>query len=460
MVAFVAESRASGALGADPNPAKPAGATVGHLLTGMVYNAAGGAITVPADTNPWQTAESSIAGLRLFWKTLNADDTPLTNFLFTVTAGNTAVNLVAFSGAHPTNPFDGINVVQTTTGGNIVIPQITPSVATYLWSMVQKMVSNAGQTFTPLNGQAEKYDGATPNGFGTAGGDETVTAGVPTGSRTWDPSNATSGAVAGYLFALRNASTVHNVTADLVGDGVLSRSLLVGVPRDIVGDGAITRMLAAAAARDLVGDGSMSLEKAISMAEDLSGIGVIDEVHTKALNQSADLVGDGVVTRQVGVATTRDITGDGEITYIKATVAAKTFDLVGVGTITETEGKNYFRSFNLVGIGEMVDNSICLPISALPQCAPDWSPNDGLKSISGDVFFHEPPNEGDPVVGATVTLIRDDDGFIAGTTTTDASGHYEFPRDTNDPHTYHVEVRYSDGGVDQQGLSEGGCVPV
>ena len=31
--------------------------------------------------------------------------------------------------------------------------------------------------------------------------------------------------------------------------------------------------------------------------------------------------------------------------------------------------------------------------------------------------------------------------------------------DTNDPHTYHVEVRWTDGSGNQQGLSEGGCVP-
>jgi hypothetical protein len=89
-------------------------------------------------------------------------------------------------------------------------------------------------------------------------------------------------------------------------------------------------------------------------------------------------------------------------------------------------------------------------------CPADWPVNDGLKEIAADVFFHEPPNEGDPVAGATVNLIRDSDGLLIATTVTDGAGHYSFPRDSNDPYTYHVEVRH----LAQQGLSEAGCVPV
>lgn len=92
-------------------------------------------------------------------------------------------------------------------------------------------------------------------------------------------------------------------------------------------------------------------------------------------------------------------------------------------------------------------------------CPVDWPFNDGLRSIAGTVLFHEPPNEGDPVSGATVVLVRDSDGFRVATTTTDAFGLYDFPRDTTDPYTYRVEVMWEDAGVKQQGLSEGQCVP-
>lgn len=86
----------------------------------------------------------------------------------------------------------------------------------------------------------------------------------------------------------------------------------------------------------------------------------------------------------------------------------------------------------------------------------DYSPNDGLKAIADVVRHHE---TGALVAGATVKLVRDSDEFHAASTTSGADGAYSFARDTNDPHTYHVYVYYTDGATKIQGVSERGLVP-
>lgn len=249
-------------------------------------------------------------------------------------------------------------------------------------------------------------------------------------------------------------------SSSLVGDGVATRDGLAGtVSRDLVGDGTTTRVLALTESKDLTGDGVVSRQLAETMTRDLTGDGVLSR--QVDVGVSRDLSGDGVVTQTFGnVSLAFDLVGDGVVDAAKATVAAKSFDLVGDGTFTETHPVSAFRTFDLVGDGT-ISGSADIPFDDIPtgDCPSDWSPNDGLKCIQGDVFFHEPPNEGDPVVGAVVTLIRDSDGLRITTTITDAAGHYTFPRDTNDPNTYHVEVTWTDVGGDQQGLSEGGCVP-
>lgn len=257
----------------------------------------------------------------------------------------------------------------------------------------------------------------------------------------------------------------------LVGDGVNTRGILdAGISRDLVGAGVLTesRGIVASKSFSLVGDGVVTRQMAITESKNVTGDGVLSESRAVVAGKTFDLVGDGTVTREsLPVGISRSLVGDGVLDSSKATVAAKTFDLTGDGTITDLHPVQAFRTFNLVGDGEILlsgpnGSTITLPLDELPTgaCPSDWTPNDGLKSISGDVFFHEPPNEGDPVVGAVVTLIRDSDGLLITTAVTDAAGHYTFPRDSNDPNTYHVEVRYSDVGGDQQGLSEGGCAPV
>lgn len=255
-------------------------------------------------------------------------------------------------------------------------------------------------------------------------------------------------------------TTTHDVSGSLVGDGVTSRDgLAVGEVENLVGDGTLTRVLDEATIRSLTGDGVLSRSFANAMSRDLFGDGTTSEQSQVGI--SRDLTGDGAITRDgLGVDITEDLTGGGTVEASRTVVAFKTFDLTGDGTITELHPVTAYRTFDLVGEGT-IGGDITLPLDDLPtgDCPSDWSPNDGLRSIAGDVFFHEPPNEGNPVEGAVVTLIRDSDGYRVGTTTTNAAGHYVFPRDTNDPYTYHVEVNWADGGTPQQGLSEGGCVP-
>lgn len=254
------------------------------------------------------------------------------------------------------------------------------------------------------------------------------------------------------------------LSSSLVGDGVNTRGALeTAMSRDLVGVGVLSESRAVVASKsfNLVGDGTITRQLAVAEEKNLVGDGVLSMTRTVAAAKSFDLTGDGTISREaLQVGLSRNLVGDGVLDVSKAVAASKTFDLVGEGVITEVHPVQTFRTFNLVGIGE-IDGTITIPLDEIPtgDCPSDWSPNDGLKSIAGDVFFHEPPNQGDPVVGATVTLIRDSDGLRITTTVTDAAGHYDFPRDTNDPNTYHVEVTWTDAGGDQQGLSESGCVP-
>lgn len=234
--------------------------------------------------------------------------------------------------------------------------------------------------------------------------------------------------------------TQHTLSSDIVGDGVLTRQLDGATSQNLVGDGVVTRQFSGAMTRDLTGDGTVTRSLDVTV--------------------NRDVVGDGTISREgLPVDVFRDLTGDGVLDVAKAVTAAKTFDLIGDGEVSESHVGDLFRSFDLTGDG-VISGSADIPFPDIPACAPDWTPNDGLKAIAGTVLFHEPPNQGDPVSSATVCLFRDSDGVRIECTTTAPDGSYSFPRDTNDPYTYHVEVNYENAGVKQQGLSEGGCVPL
>lgn len=478
--AYVAEARASGALGTDPVIPKPAGAATGDLLVAMLSGGATPTITPPADANPWILGESSTAGIRLYYKFLTAADAGITTFTFGFSgAGNAVGNIVCFSGVSTVTPFDGISVVFTTTTGNIVIPQITTTGTRFLFSMVQKIISNAGQLFTPPGTTTERYDGSTTNGFGTAGGQELAVSAGATGTRTWDPSNASSALVGGYLFALVDASTAHTNTMTAVMDGTATMLRKAGKVLTAVMDGTATLSRDVTGLRTLtaVMDGTPSILRKTgnTLTAVMGGTGFlsvkVNKILTAVMDGTTSLVrrvgktlsvvmdGTPTLARRLTAGRTLTVLMDGNTTVTTKTSRRRQLAAIMDGTPTIEKGTILGRVLTAImnGIGR---GFVEFPWDSIPSdCPPDWSPNDDQRCITGHVFFHEPPNAGQPVQGATVWLIRDDDGFRVTSTTTDAAGVYRFGRDTNDPYTYHVEVTYDDGGTQQQGLSEGGCTP-
>lgn len=198
--------------------------------------------------------------------------------------------------------------------------------------------------------------------------------------------------------------------------------------------------------------------------------GVANRVDTPRLGVLKDFTGiaAGTSTAEATVSEVLGTVGVSAGTSTAAGALSAVGAMVGIATGTSTAAGALSAVAGTIGTAagtSSADGDMGLILSTVgtatvgADCPADWTPNDGLKQIQGDVFFHEPPNQGDPVVGATVTLIRDSDGLRITDTLTDGAGHYSFGRDTNDPFTYHVEVNYT-GPPAMQGLSEGGCVPV
>lgn len=75
---------------------------------------------------------------------------------------------------------------------------------------------------------------------------------------------------------------------------------------------------------------------------------------------------------------------------------------------------------------------------------PDWPVTTPTKSIAGQVIDHE---TGDPVAGATVSLIREIDWRRVQSTTCDGSGNYSIVRDAADPYTYTLVAYHATGDV-------------
>lgn len=506
-IAYRGSAGKSGTLGADP-VVDLSGIGIQNNDFMVAVCRAGGAIVAPIGGG-WTTAPSSLGVTNpLFWRKWVTGDA--TSFTFTTTgAVNSIVNIGVWSGVHTSSPVDDSDGIDGT--GALVIPSVDAADINRLLVMLAVKLQNTTFTFSA---GTERYDAvAGTQNFVYAGADEAIGSGA-TGSRTATPASGASNGVA-YMLALRPAVTDYTVSSDLVGVGVVTENLQTALSRNPIGVGVVTESLQGGMSRDITGvgvttDGAKTVThsdmvvgvgivsetlqnglsrdltgvgvvadgaKTITHSETVSGVGVVDD--GKTVNQSAkDLTGIGIVspnletsmnTALTGVGqvtesgktiqTATDLTGVGEVTPVGLLVVAIPRDLLGVGTIDYTKAAGLARTFNLTGVGQVRDTTLAFPYDHIPVGPSDWSPNDGLKTISGVVFFHEPPNQGDPVSGATVTLIRDSDGFKVGTTGTAVDGTYSFPRDTNDPYTYHVEVNWTDGGTPQQGLSEGGCVP-
>lgn len=448
IAAYQSFASASSTVGTPITVTKPTGTVSGSGLVAWVLNFnPGSAITPPSG---WTLKAGSSTTDAIYEKTAGGSEPASyawTNNLFN--GGNVLIFRVSDQAAAPfveAQTITNYAVVNT----SVVLAALTSSGPNRL--LFSGILSGSNNTWTPPGTSTERFDSLDAANFARAGGDEIVGAGS-TGTRTWTPNSQAF--AAGFMVAIKSLNQDYTESANLVGDGVTSRVVEAGIIEPLTGDGVTTRgSFPITMSDDLTGDGVVTRQFAATMSDDLTGDGVVSRA--LAVGMSEDVTGDGTVTEAHQQAFTRvfDLVGDGVLTSAKATVASKSFDLVGDGTVTETHSAGMFRTFDLTGDG-VISGSADIPFPNIPECAPDWTPNDGLKSIEGDVFFHEPPNEGDPVIGADVCLIRDSDGLRVECTTTDGTGHYSFARDTNDPYTYHVEVRY----LDQQGLSEGGCVP-
>lgn len=170
----------------------------------------------------------------------------------------------------------------------------------------------------------------------------------------------------------------------------------------------------------------------------------------------ADATGIGTASHRVQVRVQRAGTGIGTGSSSRLLVLARTASATGIGTASSAKQAAYARSATATGIGT-ASGRVGLGIDDLTPAGgtPDWPITTPTKSIAGTVRNHE---TGAVVAGATVTLIRDSDGLICDTTTTDVAGAYTFPRDTADPYSYHVEV-FVAGSPQTHGISDNGLLP-
>lgn len=460
-------------LGGDPVVPKPVGLAVDDLMLMEGLVSAAQTFTTPAG---WAThPDSNGASRPLLYKFADSGDVAAASFTFVVSgAANASAVVSAYRGVNKSNPWAGTAGFVSTTSTTITIGAANPSISCFLAHIVSKLTS---ATFTPP-GSASPEDWDQTFGTGTTactgGGHETVAAGS-TGTRVW---TASAGAAVGmgYIVPLRQATQPIELLAVMDGNPFLTRRSLPKRALTGVMDGNPFLTKKGGWHLSAVLNGTPTVLRDLTLHRVLTA--VMDGTPTLVRKVGKILTGvmDGTPTLVRKVTKTLLAVMDGNPTVQPHTTAHRTLLAVMDGNAFITQRFTLARRLTAVlngitptiGTHNVLGRVLAAIMSGIPtgfagfrwdqipeSCPPDWSPNDGLKSIAGDVFFHEPPNEGDPVPGATVTLIRDSDGTRITTTTTDASGHYDFPRDTDDPYTYHVEVRYTN----QQGLSEGGCPP-
>lgn len=164
------------------------------------------------------------------------------------------------------------------------------------------------------------------------------------------------------------------LSSDLTGKGTVAESgKTISEDFDLIGKGEVTSSKATIASKsfDLTGTGTVTHTKSIAEDFDLVGTGEITYSRLVTASKSFDLVGVGTVNRVIDVGIIRTPVGKGEVTSSKATTASKTFSLTGVGTITEVHPVQAFRTFNLVGKGEVPlsgsgASTITLPLDEVP----------------------------------------------------------------------------------------------
>lgn len=206
---------------------------------------------------------------------------------------------------------------------------------------------------------------------------------------------------------------VASKTFNLIGEGLVSRTLAVGEFFDLIGEGvsSMTRVVVAAKTFTLLGEGLVpTATRAVTLARTATGEGIVsftkaatvsktftllgEGVVTLTKNTQAvrtfNLIGEGVVTRQMSLGIPRTIVGEGLVIFTKVVAASKTFtllgegvvsqgrdlifvfNLVGEGLVTEIHPVSAFRTFTLIGEGIIVTtgantSTITIPIDEVPD---------------------------------------------------------------------------------------------
>lgn len=187
--------------------------------------------------------------------------------------------------------------------------------------------------------------------------------------------------------ANQNIKQVCVLTNSLIGKGVPTRGALRGtLSRNAVGKGVPTFTRAATLSKtfNTVGKGVVAHNKALVITNfNLIGKGVPTESRAIVASKSFNLVGKGTATKNAMlIAMARTAIGKGAVTSSKTTVASKSFSLVGRGVITEVHPVQAFRTFNMVGMGDLmgtIPSTIQVPIDEVPDV--------GAPPVGGDTFI-------------------------------------------------------------------------
>lgn len=300
----------------------------------------------------------------------------------------------------------------------------------YVWETSSAGIVISGRIITHYTGtQSSVESRVTTPGLGVLAD----TTGTATGSAT----------VAGVT------STVLNTTGSATGTGSAAG---VGASRadttgSATGTGTASGQMSAVAGTTGTAAGTSTATGLMTgiggMVGTATGVGVAQGVMGAIGGMVGAAAGTSTVTGVTGAlgATTGAALGSSTATGFTSAISGTTGAATGTGTANGVGGA-------VIGtVGSVVIGG---------GCPEDWPLNDGACDITGTVYHHE---TGAIVPGATVWLVRDSDQFPVVSQITDIAGVYSFPRDTNDPYTYHVTVTYNDAGTLITGMSATGCTP-
>lgn len=160
----------------------------------------------------------------------------------------------------------------------------------------------------------------------------------------------------------------------LTGKGTVTRQFAASVIRTATGKGQaiLQKSVTASKTFSLTGKGIVTRTVAIAEDFDLVGKGTVTMNRTVLASVTTTLIGKGTVTRQFNAGIVKTATGIGVAILQKSVTASKTFSLTGKGIVTDTHLVQAYRTFNLIGKGEILVNgpngsTITIPIDEVPE---------------------------------------------------------------------------------------------